>query len=570
MLLTAIRLKTLRTLAAAGLAFASSALLASTALAADRLALVIGEAGYAGDPLPTATADAALVAKTLGAQGFDVTELHELSTADLAAGYQAFLAKARGGPTTEITAYFAGLGVNVGCDNYLLPIDAHIAAEADVPKIALSMTQVMNDLAQTGSQVRVVLLDGARPIPPSVASVALPQGLIPLAPTMATSFGLSAEIHDYEAPPKTGDANDAYATGLTGSLQQPFADVDTMLRATRLTVHQATAGGQTPWHASASATPPFAYPVGATAQQIQAAAAGLPITPVALSSLPADVAYWSAIWRNTAEDYKVYLDAFGLSAPQDQAERVRMLLALMSQPNPTCAAAVPVAPVTVIGGVYCPGGYAGFCQPPVGCTGWGCLPPPPPPCVPWHWGCGLPPPPIWCVPWHPGCPGPSCIPWHPGCPLPSCIPWHPGCPTLTCVPWHPGCPGQSCIPWHPGCPTLTCVPWHPGCPGQSCIPWHPGCPTLSCVPWHPGCPTLKPVCVPWHPGCPTFTPVCVPWHPGCPGGPPAVKSLCMPWHPGCPGGPPGGPVGPGHACVPWHIGCPGGPAAHPFLHQRMM
>ena len=129
-----------------------------------------------------------------------------------------------------------------------------------MPKIALSMTQVMGDLAQTGSQVRVVLLDGARPIPPSVASVALPQGLIPLAPAMATSFGLSAEIHDYEAPPKAGDANDAYATGLTASLQQPYADVDTMLRATRLTVHQATAGGQTPWHASASATPPFTYP----------------------------------------------------------------------------------------------------------------------------------------------------------------------------------------------------------------------------------------------------------------------------------------------------------------------
>ena len=158
--------------------------------------------------------------------------------------------------------------------------------------------------------------------------------MIPLAPATATSFGLSAEIHDYEAPPKTGDANDAYATGLTASLQQPFADVDTMLRATRLTVHQATAGGQTPWHASASATPPFAYPAGATAQQIQAAAAGLPITPAALSSLPADVAYWSAIWRNTAEDDKAYLDAFGTSAPQDQAERIRMLLALLERAQP--------------------------------------------------------------------------------------------------------------------------------------------------------------------------------------------------------------------------------------------
>jgi hypothetical protein len=460
-------------LTAAGLAFASSALLASTALAADRLALVIGEAGYVGDPLPTAAADAALVAKTLGAQGFDVTELHELNTADLAAGYQAFLAKARGGPTTEITVYFAALGVNVGCDDYLLPVDAHIAAEADVPQFALSMTQVMNDLAQTGSQVRVVLLDGARPIPPSVSDVTLPQGLIPLAPTPATSFGLSAEIHDYESPPKTGDANDAYATGLTGALQQPYVDVDTMLRATRLSVHQATAGGQTPWHASATGTPSFAFPVGATAQQIQAAAAGLPITPVALSSLPADVAYWSAIWRNTADDYKAYLDSFGTSAPQDQAERIRMLLALLSEPNPTCGAAAPAAPapapVIVIGGVYCPEGYAGFCQPPVGCTGWGCLPPPPPPCVPWHWGCGLPPPPLWCVPWHPGCPGPSCIPWHPGCPGgpgPSCVPWHPGCPG------GPGGPGHACVPWHPGCPG------GPGGPGHACVPWHPGCPKI--------------------------------------------------------------------------------------------
>ena len=580
MLLTAIRLKTLRTLATAGLAVASSALLASTALAADRLALVIGEAGYAGDPLPTAAADAALVAKTLGAQSFDVTELHELGTVDLAAGYQAFIAKARGGPTTEITVYLAGLGVNVGCDDYLLPIDAHIAAEADVPKIALSMTQVMNDLAQTGSQVRVVLLDGARPIPPSVAGVALPQGLIPLVPAMATSFGLSAEIHDYEAPPKAGDANDAYATGLTASLPQPFADVDTMLRATRLAVHQATAGGQTPWHASASATPPFAYPVGATPQQIQAAAAGLPITPAALSSLPADVAYWAAIWRNTADDDKAYLDAFGATAPQDQAERIRMLLALLSEPNPTCAAAAP-APVTVIGGVFCPDVYDGFCQPPVGCTGWGCLPPPPPPCVPWHWGCGLPPPPLWCVPWHPGCPGPSCIPWHPGCPTLTCVPWHPGCPLPTCIPWHPGCPGQSCIPWHPGCPTLSCVPWHPGCPGgpgSSCIPWHPGCPPLKpvCVPWHPGCPGGPgPSCVPWHPGCPggPYPSSCVPWHPGCPGGPGGPGHACIPWHPGCPGAP-GGPGGPGspahHVCTPWRVGCPGGPVMHPMMHQRMM
>ena len=320
-----------------------------------------------------------------------------------------------------------------------------------MPKIALSMTQVMNDLAQTGSQVRVVLLDGARPIPPSVASVALPQGLIPLAPAMATSFGLSAEIHDYEAPPKAGDANDAYATGLTASLQQPYADVDTMLRATRLTVHQATAGGQTPWHASASATPPFTFLITSPRANSGGSGrfadhAGRVVEPAGgRGLLVGDLAQHGRRLQGLSRR----LRNVGLAG---SGRTLRMLLALMSEPNPTCAAAapaVPVGPVTVIGGVYCPEGYAGYCQPPVGCTGWGCLPPPPPPCVPWHPGCYLPPPPLWCVPWHPGCPGPSCIPWHPGCPGPSCFPWHPGCPI--CIPWHPGCPGPSCIPWHPGC-----------------------------------------------------------------------------------------------------------------------
>ena len=114
-----------------------------------RLALVVGEAAYSGDALPTASADAALIARSLAGNGFDVTELHDLGTADLAQQYQGFVAKvAAAPPGAAVTVYFAGLGVNVGCDDYLLPVDAQIATEADVPRIALSMTRVMRDLAQ--------------------------------------------------------------------------------------------------------------------------------------------------------------------------------------------------------------------------------------------------------------------------------------------------------------------------------------------------------------------------------------------------------------------------------------
>ena len=153
--------------------------LAGTPVAADvapnRLALVIGQASYSGDALPTAANDAALVARTLASDGFDVTELHDLNTPDLDAGYRAFLEKVKAAPPgAAVMVYLTGLGVSVGCDDYLLPVDAHIQRESEVPRIALSMTRTMTDLAQTQSQVRLVILDGARPIPSSVSAVSFP------------------------------------------------------------------------------------------------------------------------------------------------------------------------------------------------------------------------------------------------------------------------------------------------------------------------------------------------------------------------------------------------------------
>ena len=110
------------------LAVAATGALAQNAPPPNRLALVVGEAAYNGDALPTAGADAALVAQALTGAGFDVTELHDLGTADLARQYQAFVAKVGAAqPGAAVTVYFGGLGVAVGCDDYLLPVDARVA-----------------------------------------------------------------------------------------------------------------------------------------------------------------------------------------------------------------------------------------------------------------------------------------------------------------------------------------------------------------------------------------------------------------------------------------------------------
>jgi len=520
--------------------------LAQGAPPVNRLALVVGEAAYNGDALPTAGADAALVARALAGAGFDVTELHDLGTADLAQQYQGFVAKVGAAPPgAAVTVYFAGLGVNVGCDDYLLPIDAQIATEADVPRIALSMTRVMRDLAQTQSQLRLVMLDGARPVPGSVSAVAFPRGLIPLIPPAATTFGLSAEIHDYESPPKPGDANDAYATAFVTAAQMPLTDVESVMRETRVIAHQATAGAQTPWQETNPSEPPFTFPLNADPAQVQAASATLPDSTTPISALDPESAYWAAVWRNDISDYQAYLAAFGAAAAPERKAVIAYLLQLLQQPNPQCQASAPPPPPTIIAGPACPDGF--FAQ--GGYDEAYCAPLAPPPvlvCPPGFvsiptddgMGCApfLPPPVFVCPPrFHPvdrrycrpDIPPPFCPPgfrpvWHDG--LMTCVrqgPPPPICPFGTHPVWSGA--GYVCggnppppIPCPNGQPNWrngqwACLPPPPReCPGDERPQWING--KMICGGFHPpGGPTpCPPGFMPGRPGGPACIPVRTP------------------------------------------------------------
>jgi hypothetical protein len=527
------------------IALVAAAATGSAAQSANRLALVVGEAAYSGDALPTAAADATLVASALSGSGFDVTELHDLGTADLAVQYKTFLATvAAAPPGAAVTVYLAGLGVNVGCDDYLLPVDAQIATEADVPRIALSMTRVMRDLAQTQSQLRLVMLDGARPVPGSVSAVAFPRGLIPLTPPAATTFGLSAEIHDYESPPKPGDADDAYATAFVTAAQIPLTDVESVMRETRVIAHQATGGAQTPWQDTDPSEPPFAFPLNADPAQVQAAVATLPNSTTPIADLDLESAYWAAVWRNDVSDYQAYLTAFGASAPPDRKARVEELLSLLQQPNPQCqASAAPPPPPPIIAGPACPDGFyaqggfdEAYCAP---------LAPPPalvcPPgftsiatddgmaCAPF-----VPPPVLFCPPgFHPigarfcgpSVPPPFCPPgfrpnWHDG--VMVCVrlgPPPPICPFGTHPVWNGAgyvCGGNPPPPipcpngqpnWHGG--QWSCLPPPPpSCPPGQTPQWING--KLSCGVFHPpvGPAPCPPGFIPSHQG----GPACIPAH----------------------------------------------------------
>src|SRR5665647_2615873 len=99
---------------------------AGAALAQSRNALVIGNAAYQGAPaLKTPATDASIVAETLRAAGYDVTELHDVNQASIGQSLRDFLDKVAGsGPDGIAYVYYAGYGAQSEGENYLVPVDA--------------------------------------------------------------------------------------------------------------------------------------------------------------------------------------------------------------------------------------------------------------------------------------------------------------------------------------------------------------------------------------------------------------------------------------------------------------
>ena len=89
-----------------------------------RIGLVIGNAAYQTGALATTANDAGLVAQTLQAAGFDVVGARDLAEESLRHAVRDFIENATAaGPDAVAFVYFAGYGVQLEGENYLVPID---------------------------------------------------------------------------------------------------------------------------------------------------------------------------------------------------------------------------------------------------------------------------------------------------------------------------------------------------------------------------------------------------------------------------------------------------------------
>jgi hypothetical protein len=223
------------------------------AWAESRLALVIGQSAYrAVAPLPNPVNDARAMAQMLGDAGFEVQSATDLSQTDLRARIADFAASvAAKGPDTVSLMFYAGHGLQIDGENYLVPVDIDPKREADIPLQAVRLNDILNTLTSVPSKSRIILLDACRNNPFPSISKTTGRGLAQVdmkfgTPGTLLSFSTSpgAEAEDGK------DGNSPYTTALLKAGREPGLSIEDAFKRVRLSVNQATEGRQTPWESS--------------------------------------------------------------------------------------------------------------------------------------------------------------------------------------------------------------------------------------------------------------------------------------------------------------------------------
>lgn len=215
-----------------------------------RVALVIGNSAYRSvSQLPNTLRDADLIGQALRQTGVDdVTVAHDLDRAGMIAALKAFARKADQSDWAVI--YYAGHGIEVDNKNYLIPLDAVLESDRDVPDEAVPLERVMSTL-DGARKLKLVVLDACRNNPfiaqmkLSVASRSIDRGLSRVEPAGATLVVYSAKEGTTAAD---GDqANSPFALSLAKRLVEPGVEINKIFRFVRQDVLDITGNRQEPY-----------------------------------------------------------------------------------------------------------------------------------------------------------------------------------------------------------------------------------------------------------------------------------------------------------------------------------
>jgi len=210
-----------------------------------RVALVIGNSHYPSSPLPNPVNDARDVTAALRGVGFDVMLLEDAGLRQMEDAINRFSIAAR---DAVALFFYAGHGLQVDGENYLVPIGARLESEGDVRYEAVAAGRVLENLRYAEASLNIVILDACRTNPFARSFRKPLRGLARMDAPRGSIIAYSTAPG--EVASDGSGRNSPYAAAFLRHVASPGIPVESFFKEVAKDVSRETGDKQRPWISS--------------------------------------------------------------------------------------------------------------------------------------------------------------------------------------------------------------------------------------------------------------------------------------------------------------------------------
>jgi uncharacterized caspase-like protein len=308
----------LMVLAAIVFGFAASVSLAAVQPNDKRIALVIGNGAYQNAVrLDNAVFDARAVAESFRKLGFQVVDGYDLDIDQMRAKVSEFSAALSDSKSAVI--YYAGHGIAVDEENYLIPTDIVLKSPTDLDLNAISVSLLLKQMKRD-DRVNIVILDACRDNPfaatlarAKTRALVVERGLTRIDGDLArgTLIAFASDPKSTALDGQTG-AHSPFTEAFLAHLFDRGVTIDTVMSRVRNDVWEKTGHHQLPWVNTSLIGEYELNPQPTSEPVVESAKPSTSLTePLADSRQAQENLLWeSAQHSNLGADYQAYLSAF--------------------------------------------------------------------------------------------------------------------------------------------------------------------------------------------------------------------------------------------------------------------
>ncbi len=278
-----------------------------------RLALIIGNASYKSSPLSNPVNDARLMDSVLREAGFTTIKAENASIREMRRLIRDFGDKLKASGGVGLF-YYAGHGVQVRGENFLVSTDSDIRNEDEVADDSVNVSVILDKMQTAGNRMNLIILDACRDNPFASKSRSSASGL-------ATISAPSGSLVAYATAPGSVASdgkgqNGLYTENLAKAMRQPGLAVEEVFKQVRTAVRIGSNNKQTPWENTALEgqfyfKAPLPQVVAVPPPVVRPLPEPAPVRSAAPDPLAVDMAFWESVKTSQRSgELQAYLTQF--------------------------------------------------------------------------------------------------------------------------------------------------------------------------------------------------------------------------------------------------------------------